>query len=212
MGNSEWIDLSVSLQNNMIHWPSDPGVNIFRISDMNKGSKANLTKLDMGAHTGTHMDGPVHFVKDGKSIDEMPLCSVIGRARVIEIEDEESIKIEELKKYNIEQGERILFKTANSRNNWVEKSFMNDAVYISTEAGKFLDEKGVETVGIDYLSIGGHKKNGVELHNIMLKAEIWVIEGLNLHNVEPGNYEMICLPIKIKGSDGAPARAVIRKV
>src|SRR5205085_6333224 len=111
----------------------------------------------------------------------------------------------------IKKGERILFKTRNSKKSWKSDQFDEDFVYISQEAARYLAEKQVMTVGIDYLSVGGFKKDGVETHHALLGAGIWVIEGLNLARVKPGQYELVCLPIKLEGAEGAPARALLRK-
>ncbi len=210
--NSNFIDISVNLRNGMVHWPSDPPIEIKRSKDMEKGDSNTVSNLSMGTHTGTHMDAPFHFIKSGNSIDEMPFSATIGKARVLEIKDSESIKPEELSQYSIKKGERILFKTLNSERCWKDDDFIKDFVYISNEAGKYLAEKGVMTVGVDYLSVGGYKKNTTEIHNILLNAGIWIIEGLNLSDVRPGEYELICLPLKIYGGDGAPTRAILKKI
>jgi arylformamidase len=208
--SANWIDVSVPLRSGMVTWPGDPEVRIERMLDMEKGNEVNLSRLDMGAHTGTHMDAPLHFIKSGKSLDEMPLTATVGPARVIEILDAESIKPDELVPHQIERGERILFKTKNSTRDWINQPFIEDFVYISTAAGQFLVARGVQTVGIDYLSVGGYEKNGAEIHHTLLGSGIWIIEGLNLSHVQPGRYELICLPIKIVNSDGAPCRAILR--
>ena len=210
--DSGWIDVSVPLTNGMAYWPSDPKVEIKRINDMKDGDEDNLTHISMCAHSGTHMDAPCHFRKSAKSIDKMPLTAGVGKARVIEIIDKEFITVEEIRPYRIRKGERILFKTKNSRSRWDNKPFMKKFVHLSTEAATFLAEKEVQTIGIDYLSIGGFEGNVMEVHNIILKAGIWVIEGLNLSKIIPGDYELICLPIKISGADGAPSRALLRAI
>jgi arylformamidase len=207
-----WIDISVPLSNGMAYWPTDPQVQIKRIHDMKDGDQDNLTHISMCAHSGTHMDAPCHFRKSAKTIDKMPLSATIGKARVIEITDKEFITVEEIRPYRIRKGERILFKTKNSRSRWDNKPFMKKFVHLSTEAATFLVERGVQTIGIDYLSIGGYNGNVIEVHNTILKAGIWVIEGINLYKILPGNYELICLPIKISGADGAPSRALIRQI
>jgi arylformamidase len=158
------------------------------------------------------MDAPLHFIRDGAGLDTMPFSATIGPARVIQIADTESIKPGELEPHCITEGERILFKTSNSPTAWLHDSFFEDFVYISREAAAFLVKCGVQTVGVDYLSVGGFKKDGVETHQILLEAGIWLIEGLDLSQVNPGMYDLICLPIRILGSDGAPARAIIRKL
>jgi len=158
------------------------------------------------------MDAPLHFVRDGKGLDEMPLDATIGRARVIEVEDPESVKPEEIEPQEVREGERILFKTRNSARSWHENAFMEDFVYVSQEAARYLAAHHVRTVGIDYLSVGGFRKDGVETHRALLEAGIWVIEGLDLSRVEPGEYELVSLPLKVERGDGAPARAILRAI
>jgi arylformamidase len=205
-----WIDVSVPLRTGMVHWPDNPPVSIERMLDIGHGDVANVSKLSMGAHTGTHMDAPIHFFQAGKGIDTMPLTATIGRARIIEIHDPESIKPEELYPHHIQRGERVLFKTRNSTRCWQTNDFVQDFVYISQEAARYLASQQVQTVGVDYLSVGGYFKDGIETHHALLEAGIWLIEGLNLENVQPGIVELICLPLKIEGCDGAPARAILR--
>ncbi|HEY6407453.1 MAG TPA: cyclase family protein, partial [Ktedonobacteraceae bacterium] len=128
------------------------------------------------------------------------------------IHDPESIKPEELEPHHIQPGERVLFKTVNSARGWQTDTFLEDFVYISQEAARYLAAVGVQTVGIDYLSVGGYTQDAVETHVALLGAGIWIIEGLDLSQVDAGTYELICLPIKITGSDGGPARAILRKM
>ena len=194
----------------MVHWPGDPEVTIERVRKMESGDDCNVSTIAMSAHTGTHIDSPFHFVKSGVGIDELPLSAVIGKARVIEIMDPDSIKPEELRLHRIRKGERILFKTLNSERCWKTDQFVEDFVYISTDSLKYLVDRGVRTIGVDYLSVGGYNKNINQVHQVMLKSGIWIIEGLNLSRVKQGNYELICLPIKIEKGDGAPARALLR--
>jgi arylformamidase len=206
----DWIDVSVPLRTGMVHWPDDPPVSIERVQDIERGDVATVSRLSMGAHTGTHMDAPLHFFRTGKSIDTMPLTATLGRARVIEIRDPESIKPEELRPYQIQRDERVLFKTRNSARCWQTDDFVEDFVYISQEAARYLAAQQVQTVGVDYLSVGGFFRDGVETHHVLLEAGIWIIEGLNLSSVAPGIYELVCLPLKIEWGDGAPARAILR--
>jgi arylformamidase len=207
-----WIDISVPLRSGMVHWPDNPPVRFERMLDIERGDACNVSKLSLGAHTGTHMDAPIHFLSDGIGIDEIPLTATMGRARVIEIGDTESIKSGELTAHRIRRGERILFKTANSAHGWQTDEFVEDFVYIGREAARYLATIGVQTIGVDYLSIGGFHVDGVDTHQALLEAGIWVIEGLNLSYVQPGRYDLICLPLRIVGGDGAPARAVLRRI
>jgi arylformamidase len=208
----EWIDISVRLRSGMVRWPDNPPVRIERILDMEQGDVANVSKISMGSHTGTHMDAPLHFIREGDGLDEMPHNAAIGRARVIDIHDPESVKPDDLDPHGIRRGERILFKTQNSARSWPSAAFIEDFVYVSQEAARYLAAREIQTVGIDYLSVGGFHTDGVETHQALLEAGIWVIEGLDLSRVEPGEYELVCLPIKIERSDGAPARAILRAI
>ena len=194
----------------MVRWPGDPEIRKDPFRDMERGDVCNVSSLAFGSHTGTHMDAPLHFIRNGRTLDKMPLDATIGPCRVIEIKDSESVKVAELENQRIKAGERILFKTRNSRRSWKKDNFDEDFVYISKEAAAFLAMAKIRTVGIDYLSVGGFRKDGVETHHALLGAGIWIIEGLNLAKIEPGKYELNCLPIKILGSDGAPARALLR--
>lgn len=206
-----WKDVSVPLRDGMIHWPGDPECHIKRVSRMEDGAVCNLTHISMSAHTGTHMDAPRHFVADGLTMEQMPLEPVIGRCRVFELLDcEDQITADDLKKLKIAPRQRVLFKTRNSTRSWAMNEFDKGFVSIRADAAQYLVDQGVVTVGVDYLSIGGFNKDGVETHQIMLGAGIWVIEGLNLAEIKPGYYELICLPLKLEGADGAPCRVVLR--
>jgi arylformamidase len=205
-----WIDVSVRLRTGMVNWPGDPPVRIGHALDMERGDPCTVSFLEMGAHTGTHMDAPAHFVRGGIGIDDMPLDAAIGSARVIAIHDLESIKIDELVQHSIRRGERVLFKTHNSDHCWDTDSFVEDFVYLSAAAAQYLAERQVRLVGVDYLSVGGFRADEVETHQALLQAGIWVIEGLNLKQVRPGRVQLVCLPLKIAGGDGAPARALVR--
>lgn len=165
-----------------------------------------------GVHSGTHIDSPVHFISDAAGLDEMPLAATMGEARVIEIEHPREITAGELSKHLLQTGDRVLFRTSNSARCWQAREFVEDFVYISEQAAAHLAEAGVQTVGIDYLSVGGYHANGAKIHRILLEAGIWIIEGLDLSSVPGGTYEMICLPVKLHGCDGGPARAILRPI
>jgi arylformamidase len=207
-----WIDVSVTVRSGMPHWPDNPPIVMERVMDIGRGDAANVSHLAMGVHSGTHMDGPVHFIHDGPGLDEMPLAATMGEARVIEIEHPREITVEELVRHGLQAGERILFRTSNSTRCWRIPSFSEDFVAISEQAARYLAETRVRTVGVDYLSVGGYHADGPLIHRILLEAGIWIIEGLDLSPVAGGRYEMICLPVKLHGSDGAPARAILRPI
>jgi arylformamidase len=205
-----WIDISIPLKTGMVHWPGDPEVRIERVLAMDRGDPCNVSSIAMGSHTGTHMDPPFHYLQAGTTLDAMPLDATIGPARVIQIDDPESVTPDELERHDIRSGERILLKTRNSRDAWRTDDFREDFVYISVAGATFLAERGIRAVGVDYLSVGGYRADGEEIHHALLEAGVWIIEGLNLADVTPGEYELVCLPIKIQHADGAPARAIVR--
>ena len=209
---SDWIDISVPLYNGMPHWPGDPSVEIGRFSSIAEGGVANTSRMSCCVHVGTHMDAPLHFVPNGKSIADMPFSATMGPARVIAIEDERQIRAAELERHGIERGERLLFRTRNSERCWSATEFVRDFVSISADAACFLAARAPACVGVDYLSVGAFEGDGVETHQALLGAGIFLIEGLNLAQVEPGNYELICLPLRILDGDGAPARAIVRRL
>ena len=195
----------------MVRWPGDPEVHVDRIASIGAESFCNLTAISMCAHTGTHMDAPLHFIEGGAPLDAMPLDAVIGLARVIEIIDSEKVTRQELERHTLRRGERILLKTANSPRLWKTTQFIENFVYISDDAARYMAEAGIRAVGIDAYSVGGYRNDLQETHVTLLGAGIWVIEGLVLEHVAPGNYELICLPIKLMNADGAPARAILRR-
>ena len=211
---SDWIDISLPFHTNMWHWPTDPPARAERIKDRDKGDPVSLMEIQWVDHTGTHIDAPLHFIAGGKTIDQMPMNATVGRARVIEIKDTESIKVEALVPYNIRRGERILFKTLNSSKYFPDDSFFEDYVYIDPPAAHYLVERGVRVVGIDYISVGSfrHQQKNGETHQTLLNSGVYIIEGLNLSKVKPGRYELLCLPILLERGDAGPARAILRPI
>jgi len=208
MRKSEMIDISVPVKEGMPHWPTEGVVHIERSADMDLGSEANVTHISMSAHTGTHVDAPLHFFSEGTSIDALPMNALLGPARVLEITHPRVISLEELQSMAIGPGERVLLKTRNSQEPWFEKPFHRDFVYLSEEAARHLVECRIRTVGIDYLSVGAYEEGG-ETHRLLLGAGICIIEGLFLGEAEAGEYDLVCLPLLLAGADGAPARALL---
>jgi len=207
-----WIDISVPLHNGMVAWPGDAPFERTSTLEIANGDECNLSQIASTAHIGTHMDAPGHYLEGAAGIDTMPLSASIGKARVIEIRDPEAIQTSELEPHRLVKGERVLFKTRNSEHCWKTDHFQKNYIYIAPEAAHYMAERGIQTVGVDYLSVGGFESGGPETHRILLHAGIWIIEGLILEHVEPGEYELVCLPLKIIGGDGAPARAILRKL
>jgi len=208
----EWLDISIPLRVGMIHWPGDPPPSFDQASKIGDGSDSNLTVCRFSAHTGTHLDAPRHFLANGQAADTFPLEVGIGLARVIEFPDGvREIGASELKSKGIQQGERLLLKTRNSRRRWYEAQFDEAYVGVNAEAARLLAEKGVALVGVDCLSVGVFGQDITETHRILLKAGVWILEALDLSTVNGGDYDLICLPLRIAGADGSPARAAVRR-
>jgi arylformamidase len=195
-------------------YEGDPSVKIEIASAMAKGDAANVTSLCMGAHTATHVDAPNHFIDGTRRVHELDLEKLIGRCRVREIaEDVVEILPEHLG--SLENVERLLFKTRNSAFwNEPEKGFRRDFTYISPEAARVLAGAGLKLVGIDYLSVEKFGSADFATHIALLEKEIVIVEGLDLRRIAAGDYEIICLPMKIisETGDGAPARTVLREL
>jgi arylformamidase len=195
----------------MAHWPDDRPFGRVETEKIANGDACNLSEISTSAHIGTHIDAPRHYLPEGAGIETFPISAGVGRARVIAIHDAELIRVSELTPYRLTKGVRVLFKTRNSEECWTTSKFQEKFVHIPHPTAAYLAECGIQTVGVDYLSVGGYDTDGPETHRALLKAGIWIIEGLNLKDVEPGDYDLICLPLNIVGSDGAPARAVLRR-
>jgi len=205
-------DITFPISENVPVYEGDPNVKIEVASSIAGGDHANVTQLCCGAHTATHVDAPNHFIDGTRKVHELELEKLIGIARVVRIDDEVlAIRPEHLG--NLESVERILFKTRNSAFwNEPERGFRKDFTYISPEAAHVLADAGMKLVGIDYLSVEKFGSEDFATHITLLEKEIVIIEGLDLREVPAGDYELICLPLKIisETGDGAPARAILR--
>lgn len=206
-----WIDISVPLSSGMVHWPGDPEPSFERISEIGQGAAANVTICRMTAHTGTHMDAPCHFLDGKDGMDRFPLELAVGPARVVEIPGASVLGRAELESKGIQPGERVLFKTRNSGRRWDNQDFDTGFVALNASGARLLADRGVSLVGVDYLSVGLFQGDGAETHKILLGSGIWILEGLNLASVPEGEYELVCLPLRIAGCDGSPARAILRQ-
>jgi len=207
---TEWIDVSVPIYAGMVHWPGDPPVEISQPMHLDRGDVCTVSRLALGMHTGTHVDAPNHFLRGAKSVDSLSLGAMMGPARVIEILETATIGEAELSGRGIERRDRILLKTSNSTRCWNTDQFVPDFAHLTLDGAAHLVDVGVRTVGIDYLSIG-RGDEGPAVHRALLGAEILIVEGLNFSGVEPGDYDFVCLPLKIRGGDGAPARALLKR-
>jgi len=204
-------DISLTVTSQLPTWPGDPKVELERVEKIEDGANANVSRLAAGVHTGTHVDAPFHFLPEGTAVDTLPLDVLFGAVQVVELGDEvDLITAEIIQSAGLIHGvERVLFKTRNSQF-WArrESEFQTDFVAVSADGADYLVQQGIQLVGIDYLSIAPYK-NSRPTHQILLKAKIVVIEGLDLSEIKPGVYQLACLPLKLGGSDGAPARTVL---
>lgn len=208
-----WIDVTATLDSATTPvYEGDPAMHFEFVKDMRKGDPLTLSRYALGAHSGTHIDAPMHFVATGASIDQVPLGRLIGRARVIEIPDSvQRIDAAELARHDWRGAPRILFRTRSSDRGWMSSpTFHRDFAYIAPDAAQLMADAGVQLVGIDYLSAEQFGAPAARTHQILLGKGIPIVEGLVLQNVRGGDYDLIVLPIKVGGHEAAPARAVLR--
>jgi len=204
------IDITVPLNANTPTYPGNTVFSLEPIKRLAQGGSSNVSTLHMSAHAGTHVDAPRHFFDEGAGVESLGLELLCGRSRVIELTTRKAITPEDLAGIDLNEDVRVLFKTHNSRL-WGTPEFHPDFVGVSGAGARYLVDRGVKVVGVDYLSVEPYKTPGAPAHHALLGAGTIVIEGLNLRDVEPGIYEMFCLPLAIVGSDGAPARVVLRR-
>jgi arylformamidase len=211
---NQWIDATATLDPATTPvYEGDAPMNFEFLKDMRKGDGFTLSKYSLGAHSGTHIDAPMHFVRDGAPIDRVPLEPLIGPARVIDIPDSvQAITAAELNRHRWRGAPRVIFRTRSSQRGWMHSStFHRDFAYVAPDAAQLLADAGVKLVGIDYISAEQFAAPAPMTHRILLGRGIPIVEGLALEGVRPGNYDLIVLPIKVGGHEAAPARAVLRR-
>jgi arylformamidase len=202
-------DITVAISSDMPVYPGDPEVRVMPVSRISEGAGANVSALMLGSHTGTHVDPPYHFIQDGAKLDEIPLDMLVGECWVCDMGQAACIGISELEVARIPAGtERILFKTPNS-GFWSEREFRADFTYLDPEAAGHLVEQGIRLVGVDYLSVDKFRSGGHATHLRLLASGVVVVEGLDLRAVPQGMYTLVCLPLKVAGGDGGPARVIL---
>ena len=207
-------DVSVPLSANTPTYPGDPGIAIKHWLRMADGNHANVSSINFGLHSGTHVDAPAHFIEGGAKVGALPIDSLLGEAEVIEVAPHIDVIDKRFVAANCGRGsQRVLFRTRNSVF-WgdTERGFHEDYVYIDPDAARWLVESGVKLVGIDYLSVEKFDSDSFPTHLAFLSRGVVIVEGLDLRAVPAGQYELLCLPLKIAGGsgDGAPARVILR--
>lgn len=203
-------DISLSISESLVIWPGDPPIRITQPRHVDRGDRSTVSRLEMSAHTGTHVDAPAHFIRGGAGADALDLDTLVGLVLVAEARDVDTLTADVLAELAIPLGaERVLFRTRNS-NLWAqgEREFHEDFVAITEDGARWLIERGIRLVGVDYLSVGPFDAP-VPTHEMLLQAGIVLVEGLDLSGIRPGMYQLVCLPLKIVGADGAPARAIL---
>jgi arylformamidase len=207
----QFIDISVKLRHDMPVWPDSAGFRTVRTMSLDKGDPANVTRLDCDVHAGTHVDAPRHYVHDGGTVDELALDLLIGPAMVVDLPETALITSSLLRRLTIPpETRRLLLRTRNSTM-WAKNNFDRDYTALAADAAQWIVDRNIGLVGIDYLSVEPYG-NQPDVHTILLGAGVVVIEGLDLSCAPAGHYELICLPMKIADAEGAPVRAVLRKI
>ncbi|MDP9278146.1 MAG: cyclase family protein [Gemmatimonadota bacterium] len=202
-------DISVPIRSGGIVYPGNPEIDITLQQAVAKGAGANVSAIRFGSHTGTHADASRHFFDDGQPVDQIPLDRLIGPALLVSFADDvRAIGAAELKAHDLRGRTRILLRTRNSAL-LSQKQFAPDYTYLAPDGAEYLVDKGVELVGIDYLSIEQFHSGHHRTHRTLLAKSVVILEGLDLSAPPPGEYQLICLPLRIEGCDGAPARAVL---
>jgi arylformamidase len=203
-------DVSVPITTTMPVWPSDPPVNLTPVAHLSrdKSHTVRVTRIEMGSHTGTHIDAPWHMIEGGRRLNEIPIETLVGPAVVFEIPGARSIARSDVEKLNFDGAQRVLFKTDNSQH-WNDGAFYQEFVYLEPEAAELLVERDIKLVGVDYLSIDKFKSEEHPTHFVLLKRNVVIIEGLNLSRVKPGKYHMTALPLNLQDMDGAPTRVIL---
>ena len=202
-------DLSVPIRSGGLVYPGNPEIDISLQQAVAKGASANVSTIRFGSHTGTHADAARHFFDDGQPVDKSPLERLIGPALLVGVGDEVlSVGAAELREHDVKGHKRILIRTRNSAL-LSQKQFVKDYTYLAPDGAQYLVNLGVELVGVDYLSIEQFHSGHHRTHRTLLGHSVVIVEGLDLSAPPPGEYQFICLPLRIEGCDGAPARAVL---
>lgn len=205
----EVFDVTLGLREDMPTYAGEPGPSLESLRSIEGGDHSNVTALSLGSHTGTHVDAPYHFVDGGSTIDALAPDVLVGPALVVEHTGADHVTAADLEAFEVPVGcRRLLVKTANGRL-WEDDVFHEDFLALAPDAGEWLVARGIELVGIDYLSIERFRAEGHPVHAALLGGGVVVVEGLDLRAAEPGEYLLVCAPLKVVGADGAPARVFL---
>ena len=204
-------DISVPVVHGGVVYPGNPEVRIEPHSELSRGATSNLSRISFGSHTGTHVDAPRHFFEAGSAVDHLPLDVLLGPARVIAYpQDVMSVTARHLERESLQGVERLLIRTRNS-SFITDREFHPDFTFVAPDGAEYLASLGVRLVGVDYYSVEQFRSGHHRTHRTLLERGIVIVEGLDLREISPGEYELCCLPLRLDGLDGAPARAVLIK-
>ncbi|AMA73157.1 arylformamidase [Aneurinibacillus thermoaerophilus] len=204
-----WIDISQPLHNHMAHWPGDTPFSYEIAFSKEETGSVNIGKITTSLHTGTHVDAPFHFDNHGEKILELNINIFIGKARMVDVTGVEKIGPSELKNVDLHGVERLLLRTSRQKQ---PDQFPTEIPSISPDLAPYLHEYGVKLIGVDVPSVDPLDSKEMSAHQALYKHGIMILENIVLHHIEPGDYELIALPLPIKGADGSPVRAVVRRV
>ncbi|WP_116108208.1 cyclase family protein [Lewinella sp. IMCC34191] len=212
-----WTDVTYPIFENMTGWPGQPKTDLETLSCIHCGDSAMVSVLHMSLHSGTHMDAPSHFLAQGVDISQAPFEVGMGPVRIANVTPRAEVTPEDLIAYEertrpLEKGERLILRTPNSdKANWLQQPFDKEYHAIGPAAAHWISDKRLRLIGVDYLSVGPFHEGNPQTHRALLGAKVWIIEGVDLRRVKEGDYEMICLPLKISGGDASPIRILIKQ-
>jgi arylformamidase len=206
---TKFIDVTAPLSADLPTFPGDPPFQVDATHRLGQGDAYNVARMTLGTHAGTHVDAPFHFMEGGATVDQLALEILIGKVRVVDLMGRDSVDRADLEALDLREDLRVLLKTRNS-GLLRQSAFQEDYVYLTPDAATYLAQVGIKLVGFDYLSIEKFGSADYAAHLALLKAGVVIVEGLDLSEIEPGEYDMVCLPLRIAGADGSPARVVLR--
>lgn len=209
----QWIDISFPYYEQMAIYPGNPPYLCEVVQNMSRGDSVTVSQIQMGTHTGTHIDAPLHVFENGKSVDQIPVDRMNGRARLLDVSGAEQIGVEQLKDVKLCADDIVLLKTDNTER-FQGVHVLSDYTTLTYDAAEYLVDIGIKMVGIDYMTIErprGKRIEGKSIHRILLGADVVIAEGLDLHEIDAGVYELFCFPLKLQRADGAPVRMMVKK-
>lgn len=210
MQGKRLFDVSMTLDAATPVWPGNPTFRLDPVKDISRGDSSNVSRLEMGTHSGTHVDAPRHFLTGAAGVDALDPALLVGEARLFQLGDIPYVDAESMAALDLTGVSRLLLGTRNS--SLLRSAFTDDFAYLDEGAARYLQGTGVRLLGVDYLSVEAYRSPGHPAHRVLLASGVVILEGLDLQDVPAGDYELLCLPLKLRGADGAPARVLLREL